>query len=163
MTQSYQAPGSTLSLVAPYARATSGLGAKIGGIFGVSCDTVANGATGQFQIDGVHALTKTASQAWTLGDRVYWDDTNKRCDNDSTVGMFIGLATVAVGSGAGETTGYVVLCPGAELFEGAQTAIADISTADGSDAGTTQALANAIKAKFNTLLAELRLNGVLKT
>lgn len=40
-------------------------------------------------------------------------------------------------------------------------AVADIATADGSDAATTQALANANKAKINDLLAKLRTAGVL--
>lgn len=36
-----------------------------------------------------------------------------------------------------------------------------VSTADGSDPATTQALANALKAKLNTLLAELKEAGVM--
>jgi hypothetical protein len=40
-------------------------------------------------------------------------------------------------------------------------ASADISTADGSDPTTTQALANATKAAHNDLLAKLRTAGVL--
>ena len=37
----------------------------------------------------------------------------------------------------------------------------DITTANGSDAGTTQTLANANKAKLNTLMANLRAAGIL--
>lgn len=40
-------------------------------------------------------------------------------------------------------------------------AIADIATANGSDAATTQALANATKATVNTILAALRTAGVI--
>lgn len=40
-------------------------------------------------------------------------------------------------------------------------AVADVATADGSDAATTQALANALKAKLNDLLAKLRTAGVV--
>lgn len=40
-------------------------------------------------------------------------------------------------------------------------AVANIATADGSDAATTQALANATKAKVNELLASLRGAGVI--
>lgn len=40
-------------------------------------------------------------------------------------------------------------------------AVANIATADGSDAATTQALANATKAKVNDLLAKLRTAGLL--
>lgn len=40
-------------------------------------------------------------------------------------------------------------------------AVADVSTANGSDPATTQALANANKAKINELLASLRAAGIL--
>lgn len=40
-------------------------------------------------------------------------------------------------------------------------AVADISTANGSDPATTQALANANKAKINELLGKLRTAGIL--
>ena len=45
----------------------------------------------------------------------------------------------------------------------AADAVTDISTADGSDAATTQALANATKAKVNELLGELRTAGLLSS
>ena len=46
---------------------------------------------------------------------------------------------------------------GTKILEStAGSALADISTADGTDAATTQALANATKAKVNALLAILR-------
>lgn len=40
-------------------------------------------------------------------------------------------------------------------------AVADVATADGTDAGTTQTLANALKAKMNDLLTKLRTAGLL--
>lgn len=43
----------------------------------------------------------------------------------------------------------------------ASAAVADIATADGTDAATTQALANATKAKVNALLAAMRTAGIL--
>lgn len=41
--------------------------------------------------------------------------------------------------------------------------IAAVATADGSDAGTTQTLANALKVKVNALIAELKAGGALAT
>lgn len=132
----YKAPGDILTLTAPYARASAGLGAKVGSIFGVTTADVGNGDEGEFYTTGVHTLVKTASQAWTLGDKIYWDDSNKRCDNDSSVGMLIGYATVAVGGGAGETTGYVKLNGTAnDLSEGAQAAVVTLTDNTG-DSGT---------------------------
>lgn len=136
--QNYKQPGDVLTLTAPYARASSGLGAKVGAIFGVACDSVDNAVEGEFKTEGVFELAKTASQAWTAGDRIYWDDSNKRCDNDSAVGMLIGYATIAVAGGAGDIVGTVKLNGSAsDMSEGPQAAEADLSgtltgTANGS-------------------------------
>ncbi len=100
--------GETLTLTAPYA-VTSGLGALVGSIFGVAVGDVANGAEGEFKVEGVFDLVKAASQAWTVGAKVYWDNTNKVCTTTASGNTLIGVAVVAVGSGAGETIGCVRL------------------------------------------------------
>lgn len=46
---------------------------------------------------------------------------------------------------------------------GGQAAIADVDTANATDLASAQALANALKTKVNTLLAELRTAGILDT
>jgi hypothetical protein len=48
-----------------------------------------------------------------------------------------------------------------ELTSVADTAIANESTANGTDLATTQALANALKTKLNALLTALRAKGVI--
>ena len=58
---------------------------------------------------GVFDITKVGSQAWTVGARVYWDDTNKRCTTVATENTLIGVAVEAVASGAGDTIGRVRL------------------------------------------------------
>ena len=100
--------GENLTLAAPYDR-TSGQGALIGSIFGVASLDVLSGVEAAFVTEGVFDLTKVGSQAWTVGAKIYWDDTNKRCTNSSSGNTLIGVATKAVGSGAGETTGRVKL------------------------------------------------------
>jgi predicted RecA/RadA family phage recombinase len=157
----YVQSGKTLTLVAPYDVA-SGAGFLVGAIFAIAVRAALEAAPVEGTREGVYTLPKTSAQAWTQGQKVYWDNTNKRCDSDSTVGMLIGVATDAAADPS--STGTVLLNAVAPpMTEGAQAHIADIATADGSDAATTQALANATKAKFNTLLAELRLAGVLKS
>lgn len=121
MVQSYKQPGSILTLTAPYARATSGLGAKVGAIFGVSCDTVANGVEGQFETEGVHSIAKTSAQAWAVGDKIYWDDSNKRCDTASTVGMLIGVCTTVAANPS--SSGELKLSGVPDMSEGAQAAV----------------------------------------
>ena len=45
----------------------------------------------------------------TAGALVYWDDTNKRCTTVATLNLLIGVATIAVAGGAGNTIGRVRL------------------------------------------------------
>lgn len=92
MASNYVQPGDTITLAAPYDR-TTGQGALVGSIFGVALQTVLNTVNGEFATKGVWTLTKTSAQAWTQGQKIYWDNSNKRCDSDSTVGMLIGVAT----------------------------------------------------------------------
>jgi predicted RecA/RadA family phage recombinase len=100
--------GDVLTLAAPYAVA-SGAGALVGSIFGVSAGTLANGVEGEFQVEGVFELAKAASQAWTVGVKVYWDNTAKNCTTTAMSNTLIGVAVAAVGSGAGEVLGKVRL------------------------------------------------------
>lgn len=177
MSQSYKQPGSILTLTAPYARATSGLGAKVGAIFGVSMDTVAEAVEGQFQTDGVHTLAKTSAQAWAVGDKIYWDDSNKRCDNVATVGMLIGYATAIAADPSASGNVKLKGVP-SSLLEGVQAAIADLTmgtnitaaTANGSltdSSGTNPTedqfneLAKELGTKVNAILAALRIAGIL--
>jgi hypothetical protein len=60
-------------------------------------------------LTGVFDLTKIGSQAWTVGAKVYWDDTNKRCTTVATDNTLIGVAVDAVAGGAGDTIGRVRL------------------------------------------------------
>ena len=46
---------------------------------------------------------------WTVGAKVYWDDTNNRCTTVATDNTLIGVAVEAVASGAGDTIGRVRL------------------------------------------------------
>lgn len=100
--------GDILDLPAPYAR-SSGQCAKIGLFIGVAQCDLANGETGAFKLTGVFDLPKVGSEAWTVGAAVYWDDTNKYFTTTSSGNTKAGAAVLAVGSGAGETTGRVRL------------------------------------------------------
>jgi predicted RecA/RadA family phage recombinase len=126
----YIQPGNILTLTAPYA-VDSGEGAKVGAIFGVATADILISVEGEFHTTGVFDLAKTSAQAWAVGDRIYWDDSNKRCDTDSTVGMFIGVATAVAANPT--STGYVRLNGGSapENTEGAQAAVADLTDNSG--------------------------------
>ena len=93
---------------APYA-VSSGEGALVGSMFGVAVTTLGNGVTGSFVTRGVFELKKVGSQAWTVGALIYWDNTNKYCTTTSSGNKLIGVATAAIGSGAGVVKGIVRL------------------------------------------------------
>jgi predicted RecA/RadA family phage recombinase len=175
----FSQPGNVLTLTAPYACA-SGAGAKVGAIFGVATAAVLISEEGEFATVGVYSLAKTSAQAWAVGERIYWDDTNKRCDTDSAVGMLIGAATAIAANPS--STGYVRLNGGA-VPEGAEGAQAAITSLTDNTAGTAnnvlQALADGttyatdvaairnnfadIGAKVNEILAAMRTAGIIDT
>lgn len=106
MATNYIQPGKVLDLTAPYQR-NKGEGAVIGNLFGVALSTVANGAVGQFAIEGCWTLAKATGAGWTQGQILYWDNTNKNVTGTSTSNYRIGCAIAAAASG--DTTGQVRL------------------------------------------------------
>jgi predicted RecA/RadA family phage recombinase len=101
-------PGHVVTLLAPYDVA-SGDGLLVGSIFGVASGAALSGAEVETQLTGVVDLAKVASQGWTAGARVYWDNTARRVTNVASGNTLIGVAVLAVGSGAEETIGRVRL------------------------------------------------------
>jgi len=108
--KTYVQPGDYITVTVG-ATITSGSGVLAGKLFGVAATDTATGADVEMAVTGVFDLPKTASQAWTVGAAVYWDDTAKECTTVATANTLIGVAVLAVGSGADETTGRVRLCP----------------------------------------------------
>ncbi|AHD01964.1 DUF2190 family protein [Leisingera methylohalidivorans] len=106
--KNYVQPGNTITLTAPYA-VTSGDGLLVGSIFGIASADAALNDPVEAALVGVFDLTKVGSQAWTVGAKVYWDDTNKRTTSVATSNKLIGVATEAVAGGAGDTIGRVRL------------------------------------------------------
>lgn len=101
--------GAVLSLLAPYALA-AGDGFQVGtSIFAVAGGDALNGAAVDGHVEGVFELTKIGSQAWAVGDPVYWDNGNKRCTLVPQGNLLIGQATAIVAGGAGDTKGAVRL------------------------------------------------------
>ena len=91
MAKNYIQPGRTVTFTAPYQR-NAGEGALIGALFGVALATVANAAKGEFAIEGVWDITKTAAQTFTEGALVYWDNTAKSVTSVATGNTRIGAA-----------------------------------------------------------------------
>ena len=106
--KTYIQPGHTITLTAP-AAVTSGSGLLVGAIFGIAAHDAASGEPVETLTVGVVDITKVGTQSWAVGDKVYWDNTNKRATKTATDNTLIGVALGVVGSGADETTGRVRL------------------------------------------------------
>src|SRR6266542_761136 len=116
MAKNFVQPGEVVTLAAPTGGVTSGIGVLIGTIFGVALETVAAGVNFDAMTEGVFDLAKTSAQAWAVGDKIYWDNTNTRCDNVPTAGFrFIGVANAAAANPS--ATGRVDLNDYAATFE----------------------------------------------
>ena len=106
--KNYVQYGDTLRIPAPF-DVISGDGVLAGSIFGVATQNALTGGELPLQTRGVFELVKAASQAWTIGARIYWDDATRSCTTTATGNKLIGVATTAVGGSANETLGRVRL------------------------------------------------------
>ena len=87
--------GDTLTLT-PAAAVASGVGYLFGaGLFGVATTDVASGTAGAFQTEGVVEIGKTSALAIAVGDRVFWDATNKVVNKTTTAQLCVGVAVEA--------------------------------------------------------------------
>jgi predicted RecA/RadA family phage recombinase len=160
--RNYVQPGKTLTLTAPSGGVTSGRGYLIGGLLVIACVTAAENEPFAAMVEGVFTHAKTSAQAWTEGQKIYWDDTNHRFDSDSTVGPLVGVAAaVAANPSATGTVRLNGVAPA--TAEGAQAAVADIATADadGTYGAPEATLINELKTQVNALLARLRIAGII--
>lgn len=110
----YIGPGNSVTVAMPYA-VGAGSGVLKGGLFGVAVSSCASGSTGVMSINGVYTGLVKASgtgEAWAVGDRLYWDDTNKRLTKTSTSNFAVGVALEAIGT-AVTTAGEVLVRPSA--------------------------------------------------
>jgi predicted RecA/RadA family phage recombinase len=106
--KTYIQPGHTLTLTAPY-NVASGQGLLVGAIFGIATHDAVEGAEVETQLTGVVEIDKVGSQAWSAGDRVYWDNTARRATSVATDNTAVGVAVLPVGAGAEATIGRVRL------------------------------------------------------
>ena len=146
--QNFVKPGKTCTFIAPSGGVVSGTAYLIGALLVVACESADAAAEFEGMVEGIFVLPKTDSQAWTQGQKLYWNDaalpTGQRCTNVATDGQLIGVASAAVAVTTGLVTGRVRLngvAPSA--LEGPQAAEADLvdnsggTTADGTIAVVT--------------------------
>jgi predicted RecA/RadA family phage recombinase len=91
----YIQDGNVLSL-APGADVASGVGYLFGtGLFGVATENVTSGVAGPFVTEGVVEIAKTSALAISVGDRLFWDATNKVVNKTATAQQCVGIAVAA--------------------------------------------------------------------
>lgn len=90
--------GEVIRVTAPYA-VTAGQGVQVGRLFGVAASDAANGAEVEISTKGVFELTALGTDTATVGQALYWDNTNRRITTTLTSNLLVGCATVAKGSG----------------------------------------------------------------
>lgn len=90
--------GDTLTLT-PNAAVASGVGFLFGtSLFGVATNDVAANTAGEFLTEGVVEIEKTSALAIAVGDRLYWDATNKVVNKTATAQQCVGIAVEAAGN-----------------------------------------------------------------
>lgn len=93
--KNYTSAGDILSLV-PAADVASGVGYLFGtSLFGVATRDVASGAAGDFKTCGVVDIAKTSALAISVGDRLFWDATNKVVNKTLTSQQCVGIAVAS--------------------------------------------------------------------
>lgn len=92
--RNYVQRGDTLDVVAPAAVISGGV-VIVGSIVGVSNVDAEIGETFALDVVGVFDLPKVSALAIAVGDKVYWDSTNKVVTKTASGNTLLGVATTA--------------------------------------------------------------------
>ena len=103
----YIQDGDTLPFVAPYDVAAGG-GVLVGTIFLVAIAAVSSGGNGQGRRRGVMDIAKTTGEAWTQGQLLYWDNTNKKLTTTAS-GNGAARGAAAQAQASGDTVGRALI------------------------------------------------------
>ena len=79
----------------------------VGDVVGVALTDIPNNTTGTLQLAGVADLPKKTGEAWTIGAKVYWDDSAKNFTTTATSNTCAAWAYQAQASG--DTVGRLKL------------------------------------------------------
>ncbi|MEG1799841.1 MAG: DUF2190 family protein [Synergistaceae bacterium] len=78
---------------------TSGSAVLIGDTLAIACGTYGANEAGEYLISGIVTVPATSTDTFTVGGKVYWDDTNKKITTTSTSNKQAGIYIAANGSG----------------------------------------------------------------
>jgi len=100
-------PGDVVEFTAPSGGVTAGTGVKIGDILVIPTVTALINERFNGLRNGVVEHAKLSAQAWTEGQQVNWDDTNKRFTTVTTGNFKAGVAAAVAANPT--ATGRVIL------------------------------------------------------
>ena len=95
MATNYIQPGRSITVAAPSGGVLSGRGVLIGTLFGIAQYDAVEGAEVEILTEGVVEIGKTSALAIGVGDRLFWDDTNKLVNKTTTAQQQVGVAVAA--------------------------------------------------------------------
>ena len=84
MAKNYIQPGHTITVAAPTGGVLSGDGVLIGTLFGIAQYDAVEGAEVEILTEGVVEIGKTSALQIDVGDRLFWDATNKVVNKTAT-------------------------------------------------------------------------------
>ncbi|MCW2390968.1 DUF2190 family protein [Sphingobium sp. B11D3A] len=96
----------TIEVPAPYDVASGGA-FLVGALFAVALATAKSGDLVQGKRRGAIMLPKATGAAWAIGDKLYWDNTNKVLTKTASGNTLVGAALAVAASG--DTNGLALL------------------------------------------------------
>jgi predicted RecA/RadA family phage recombinase len=91
----------TLTVTAPTGGVVSGQGVLIGTLFGIAQYDAVEGAEAEILTEGVVEIGKTSALQIDVGDRLFWDATNKVVNKTATAQVCVGVAVSAAANPSG--------------------------------------------------------------
>lgn len=170
--KTFRSPSEAIELTAPGGGVVSGTGVLVGALFVVPTVTAAAGERFAGYVEGVVEHAKVSAQAWTEGQKLFWNAGLSQVTNLAADGPFIGVAAAVAANPS--ATGLVRLVGGgSELAKGLQAAVASLGVSVGvsddvvADVGAAfnQATLNNnfrdLADKINVILVRLRDVGII--
>jgi predicted RecA/RadA family phage recombinase len=99
--KTYIQPSRTLTVTAPAGGVVSGQGVLIGTLFGIAHYDAVEAAEAEILTGGVVEIGKTSALQIDVGDRLFWDATNKVVNKTATAQICVGVAVSAAANPSG--------------------------------------------------------------
>jgi predicted RecA/RadA family phage recombinase len=93
--KTYIQPGHSITVTAPTGGVLSGVGVLLGTPFGIAQYDAVEGAQAEILTEGVVEIGKTPALQIDVGDRLFWDATNKVVNKTATAQVCVGIAVSA--------------------------------------------------------------------